>query len=309
METNMRDCLCVDIGGTFIKYGMIGPELELEEKGQTPTRFRTPEEFLDTMEALYRPFQGRARGIALSVPGVVDSGRGIFLNGAILKGIREYPMAQELERRLGIPAAVMNDAKAAAAAEARFGALKGCKTGVVLVLGTGVGGAVVIDGKVLPGAHFAAGELGYITHDADYPEDWDQEANTMAGRNGNGRLAELAAEARGIPKEGVTGYDVFRWAEEGDEAVFGALLTFSKSLVHMILNIQAILDPERFAVGGGISRQPLLFSCIEKSLDELYPRLVYPAPRPQVVACRYFNDANLIGAYSNFLALKEEGSL
>ena len=77
----------------------------------------------------------------------------------------------------------------------------------------------------------------------------------------------MAARARGVPSDGVTGFDVFRWAEDGDELVRKALDKFTRDIAFMIMNFQVIFDPELFAIGGGISRQPLLLTYIRKNLE------------------------------------------
>ena len=82
---------------------------------------------------------------------------------------------------------------------------------------------------------------------------------------------------------------------------------FNRSIARMIMNLQFIYDPERFAVGGGISRQPLLIEGIRKNLDYLYKLYPYPVPRAEVTVCKYYNEANLLGAYSNFVSRRKEG--
>ena len=95
------------------------------------------------------------------------------------------------------------------------------------------------------------------------------------------------------------GEDVFRWVNEGDEAACMALDSFTLTLAGMIRNLQLIFDPERFAIGGGISQQPKLMESLHKNLDQV-ERLTarHGMPRADVVTCKYYNDANLIGAYA-----------
>lgn len=182
-------------------------------------------------------------------------------------------------------------------AEASWGALRDCRDGVMLVLGTGLGGALVKDGKVHMGKHFAAGEFSFVM----MGKDCDMGQNQWADYVGNKRLITMVSRARGVKSENVSGYDVFQWANEGDELVLEALNEFTKGIAFMIMNLQMIYDPDCFAIGGGISRQPLLFQYIKKNLDYYYR--VYPqyVPRAQVVPGRFFNDANLIGALGYYL--------
>ncbi len=283
---DIKKCLCIDVGGTAIKYGIIDSSLNLTDKGEVATPYDGVEAYLDTLELIFRRTEGQVQGIAMSVPGVIDSENGICISGGNLRFIENFNLAEEVEKRCKVPVSIMNDAKSAAMAEARWGALSDCKDGIVIVLGTGIGGALIKDGKVHFGKNFAAGEFSFIT----LSDNMDSSDDTWAGRAGNPRLRTLVANAKGIedPEE-ITGYDVFRWAEEGDPLVLMSLEQFTRGIAHMIINLQVIYDPDRFVIGGGISRQPLLLQYIKKNLNYFY-------------TCKFFNDANLIGAYSYFLS-------
>lgn len=296
---DLRKCLCIDVGGTAIKYGLIDSDVDLTDKGEVPTPYDGVEAYLDALERLYRKVEDKVQGIALSVPGVIDSENGICISGGNLRYINNFNLAEELGKRVKVPVTVMNDAKSAAMAEARWGALADCRDGIVIVLGTGIGGALIKDGKVHFGKNFAAGEFSFIS----LGENMDSQDNTWAGRAGNPRLRTLVANAKGIEDpESITGFDVFRWAGEGDPLVLMALEQFTRGIAHMIINLQVIYDPDRFVIGGGISRQPLLLEYIQKNLDYFYTQFKWPGEKADVTTCKYFNDANLIGAYSYFLS-------
>ena len=294
-----KKCLCIDVGGTAIKYGIIDSDLNLTDKGEVPTPHEGMDEYLDALEKIYRQAEDKVHGIAMSVPGVIDSENGICISGGNLKFVENYNLAEVLEKRLKVPVSIMNDAKSAAMAEARWGALSDCPDGIVIVLGTGIGGALIKDGKVHFGKNFAAGEFSFIS----LGENMDSMEDTWAGRAGNPRLRTLVANAKGIEDpESITGFDVFRWAEEGDSLVLMALEQFTRGIAHMIINLQVIYDPDRFVIGGGISRQPLLLQYIQKNLDYFYTQFKWPGEKADVTTCKFFNDANLIGAYSYFLS-------
>ncbi len=296
---DIKKCLCIDVGGTAIKHGVIDSQLNLSCKGEVTTPYEGVEAYLDALEQIYRQAQDQVQGIAMSVPGVIDSENGICLSGGNLRFIENFNLAEELGKRVNVPVSVMNDAKSAAMAEARWGALSDCRDGIVIVLGTGIGGALIKDGKVHFGKSFAAGEFSFIT----LGENMDSADDTWAGRAGNPRLRRLVASAKGIEDpESITGFDVFAWAEEGDPLVLMALEQFTRGIAHMIVNLQVIYDPDRFAIGGGISRQPLLLKYIQKNLDYFYSQFKWPGQRADVTTCKFFNDANLIGAYSYFLS-------
>ncbi len=294
----MDKYLCIDVGGTSIKYAMLDEALNFYQRGSVETPYEGLETYLGTLTDIYRQYQGEAKGIAISAPGFIDSENGICITGGSLSDfVEQLPLAEELEKRCGVPVTVMNDAKSAALAEVTWGALKGCQDAAVIVLGTGVGGALVKNGKVHMGKHFAAGEFSFVFLHPEM-EGWE---SAWGARNGNKRLITMAARARGADPEEVSGFDVFAWAEEGDEKVLQALQIFAGDLAWMIMNLQVIYDPERIAIGGGISQQPLLLKLVKKQLDYRYTQLVRSTPRAEVVCCRFFNDANLIGALGYYL--------
>jgi predicted NBD/HSP70 family sugar kinase len=111
----------------------------------------------------------------------------------------------------------------------------------------------------------------------------------------------MAARVRNVEPDAINGEDVFRWIDEGDEAVGNVLDQFTRPIARMIMNLQFIYDPERFAIGGGISRQPRLLQSIRSNLDQFYSIYPVKVPRADVTVCRFFNEANLMGAYQNYL--------
>ena len=291
-------CLTMDVGGSSIKYALIDADRNLTEHGKVPTPHRSRSAHLDALAGIYQQFRGRVEGIALSYPGIIDSEAGLCkTTGALELGL-DFPLVQELEARCGVPVTVMNDAKAAALAEASWGALADCADGIVIVLGTGIGGALIQDGKVRMGRHFSAGEFSTISMD----EHVETIEHTWCGLNGSSRLIATAACAKGVDPASINGEDVFRWVNEGDPAVCMALDQFTATLARMIRNLQLIFDPERIAIGGGISQQPRLMESLRKNLD-YHQRMAagYGMPEAQVVTCKYFNDANLIGAYAYYV--------
>lgn len=289
--------LCIDVGGGTIKYAVLDANLMFYQKGSVPTPASGAEEYLTVLEGIFRKYESEVCGIAMSVPGIIDSAQGVCVTGGNLTYLENFPLVQCLTDRCHVPVAIMNDAKCAALAEVTWGSLADCMDAVVLVFGTGVGGAFIKDGNVHMGRHFAAGEFSFIMLE----QECDLENSTWAERSGNKRLITMAARARGVQQEGISGYDVFRWAEEGDEKVLRVLDKFTRDIAFMIMNLQMIFDPERFAVGGGISRQPLLLQYIKKNLDYYYSIYPHTVPRAEVTVCKYYNDSNLIGALKHYL--------
>lgn len=293
--------LCLDVGGSSIKYALIDKKLHFYEKGNVITPYEGAEKYLDVLESIYQKYSRIVDGIAMSVPGIIDSENGICITGGNLTYIHNFPLVSELEKRCKVPVTIMNDAKAAAMAEAKWGALSDCKDGVVIVLGTGCGGALVKNGTVHMGKHFSAGEFSFLMTDPS----GNFSDNTLGVLSGKDYLNKLAAKTRGESVEHITGFQVFQWANEGDERILQVLDTFTQTIAYMIVNLQLIFDPDRFVIGGGISQQPLLLKYIQKNLDKyyaLYPEDFKLFPRAEVTVCKYFNDSNLIGALGYYLS-------
>ncbi len=119
--------------------------------------------------------------------------------------------------------------------------------------------------------------------------------------SGNERLLGMAARLRQVDPDTIDGEDVFRWINDGDEDVLGVLDQFTRPIARMIMNLQFVYDPERFAIGGGISRQPKLLESIRRNLKQFYAWYPAKVPQAQVTVCRFFNEANLMGAYRNYV--------
>ena len=232
----------------------------------------------------------------MAVPGRINP-EGVCISAGTLKYANGLDLVGELQKRCGVPVVVMNDAKSAALAEAKWGALSDCKDGIAIVLGTAVGGAIIKDGQVHMGAHYSAGEFSYVSLGGEL----DDPASMWYGQNGNFRLIRMAARAKNLPEKQVSGEDVFRWVNEGDTQVCKVLDRFAAVIARMIFNLQMIYDPERFVIGGGISCQSKLLEYIQNNLDFCYEMFEGGMPKAEVTACRFFNEANLMGAYANFL--------
>ena len=228
----------MDVGGSSVKYALIGPDRSLTEHGKVPTPHDDRAAYLDALAGIYAQFHGRVEGIAMSVPGIIDSEGGVCKTTGALGLGEDFPLVQELEARCGVPVTIANDAKAAATAEAAWGSLAGCSSGIVIVLGTGLGGALILDGKVLAGRHFAAGEFSTLCLDNHH----DDIFHTWCGLNGSSKLITTAAYAKGVDPAAVSGEDVFDWINAGDEAACMALDSFTLTLAGMIRNLQLIFE-------------------------------------------------------------------
>ena len=156
----MKQYLLIDIGGTFIKYSLADEQARKISGGKVPTPLTNMDDLLAVIEGFAAPLQGQFVGCAISMPGRIDTKHGIAHTGGVLSSFMwEQPFAAQMEELLGVPVTIANDGKCAAAAEGWTGALAGVENGLVLVLGTGIGSGILLNGKVLMGAHAVAGEV------------------------------------------------------------------------------------------------------------------------------------------------------
>ena len=295
--------LCIDVGGTFTKFALIDEECHFYEKDKIPTKKDTLEEFVAMLESLYHQYEKEIEGIAICAPGMIDSDTGFMYNGGSIFCIKNINIVEILKNRCHVPVTIENDARCAALAEVWKGALSDCKNAIALIIGTAVGGAVIVDRKVLKGRNFMAGEFSYLFTDETR---WQERSQLLAESGGVPGLLKLVSQKKGIPEEKLTGEWIFSQANQGDTETLECLREYCRHLSVQISNYQFVVDPERIAIGGGISVQPIFLELIKEELRKLNQVFPYTMPIPEVVTCKFFNDSNLIGALYVHLKSKEK---
>lgn len=269
--------LGIDIGGTTVKLGLFTVEGELLKKWEIETNKIENGKFIleDISKSIEETLNNEnivkedILGIGIGVPGPVKSDGTV--NGCVNLGWGVLNVSTELEKLTGFKVKVANDANIAALGEMFKGGGKGYSNLIMLTLGTGVGGAVIIDGKVIPGANGAGGEIGHINVNPHEP------ISCNCGRKG---CLEQYTSATGIARIGsevlgreVTAKDVFDLAKENDELAIKVVHKFSSILGRAISNIACICDPEVFVIGGGVSKAgEILLENLQKhyELNSLY---------------------------------------
>ncbi len=297
----MTNYLTIDVGGTNIKYALMTDAVEVLEKGEVPTPLGSLERFQDVIADIYERYKDRdLQALCMSAPGKIDSSTGYFYTSGALGYISGVNLPESMKDRIPIPFAVENDAKAAALAELWKGSMKGYDSGSVITLGTGIGGSVILNGKLVRGNTFAAGEFSgladNLTSGYTRGRSWANAASTSA-------LVRMYAEAIGKDPSEVDGRIFFDAANKGDETALAVLDRYCDNLIAGLITLQLILDVQRYAIGGGISKQPLLLETINRKVDDLFEKMkgMTPASRPEIVACTFGNDANMIGALYHYL--------
>lgn len=164
--------LCIDIGGTFMKYCVLEDgELSAEVQKKAVPQEKL-EDLLDMIRSIYDEVikEHTVDGVAISMPGVIETDKGYMRSGGSLQYIQEIPLADIISRRCGgIPVNIENDAKAAATAELATGALRNYSNAVLLTIGTAIGGAVIVEKTILRGWNLCAGEFSYMLYQEKAP--------------------------------------------------------------------------------------------------------------------------------------------
>lgn len=305
----MKNYLVFDVGGTFTKYALMDENAIILEKDKVPTpdyRSHTKKDFYEILDSVVTKYKSQAAGIAVSMPGMLDNKTGYCVTAGYLPYLCGSSVSVELSKRYDMPVSVENDGKCAALAEYWKGSLKNCLNGAVVVLGSGVAGGIILNGQLYRGNHFTAGEYSYLCTKDDKPAETQSYWGLSGGAQG---LARAVAKYTGQAWDSYDGISIFAQANGGNEAVLKGLKDYTDSLAVQIYNLNILLDLDIIAIGGGISQQPLLLEYLNQSMDELDEnnplRDISPyIPKPRITNCRYYNDANLIGALYHYVNKK-----
>ncbi|MCI7477234.1 MAG: ROK family protein [Selenomonadales bacterium] len=286
--------LSFDVGGSSVKFAVMEKDGAIKEKGS----FTTPdnlEDFYACLAKVKNDFASKYdfEGAAFSLPGAVDNRSGIIGGASAIDYIHNFPIKEAFVEKLGMPVAMENDANCAALGEVWLGAAKGHKDVAFVVVGSGIGGAVVKDGHVHTGAHLQGGEFGYIIVGEDF--------KTLSETGSTGGMTAYLAELKGMEKGSINGKQAFEMLENGDEDAVKAIERMYFYLARGIYDIQYIYDPEVFLIGGAISEREDFVENIEKQIDKIFAEISIAKVRPKILRCEFGNDANLIGAVYNFL--------
>lgn len=281
--------LSFDIGGSSVKYAVIEKTGKILAKGKKTTPQEKEEFFrlIENVAASYRRAY-TIEGAGFSFPGAVDDVSGVIGGSSALPYIHDFPIRQELERRLSLSAALENDANCAALGESWLGVGKEHEDLVFLVIGTGIGGAVVKGKRIHHGKHLHGGEFGYMVSDASHRILSDMGATRI--------LAERVADAKGLPREEMDGRKAFALADAGDADALQAVSAMYEALAMAIYNLQYAIDPEIFVLGGAVSERPGFAEEIGKRVDIILKDVGVARIRPVIRPAQFGNDANLLGA-------------
>lgn len=299
--------LTIDIGGSAVKYG-IWDNGELKEKNQFPTPLiRT--QFYSSLKKIKNKQSKNYSidGLAVSCPGDVDESTGMVNGFSFVPFLHVLPFAKPLSEELGLPVSLINDANSAALAEMTYGIGQKKTHPLFVIIGTGVGVAIVENGEI-------------ITDSAEKIDQLDKRvADTIKNLN-NHKVSPVHIGRRVSIKKfqmpsSIEGKDVFELAEQGDEIAQEELKQMYQSLADILLSLNLAFEPEFIGIGGGVSNNPDFVSNIRKELEKAtieqsgivdWFKVIFTKESldqqdiPEVKTCAYKNDANLLGAILHF---------
>ena len=297
----------IDVGGTNLKAGLVTEEGKILAAVRTPLQFTTAEAFAETLAELSRAVMEEGKvsadqiaSVGIGIPGAVEGGTVLFTANIPMKNVE---LASLFRFHLNIPVTLANDADCAAAAEYLFGCGKGTRDFILVTLGTGVGGGLILGGRLHTGKS-CAGEVGHMVISMGGAACGCGRQGCFeayASATGLIRMAETAAKANpdsALSKLPVlNGQTIFEAADQGDQTALSVTKDYAQYLSVGLTNLVNILQPEVIAIGGGVAAAPehLLLGPVQKYIhDFCYGRHV--GHYPKVLPASMGNDAGIVGA-------------
>ena len=301
-------CFGIDVGGTSVKCGLFQTDGVLVEKWEIPTRKENSGEAIlpDIAKTILDKIAERKLdkeeidGVGIGVPGPVNERGEVPCAVNLFWGFKE--VTKELTELTGLPSKAGNDANVAALGEAWKGAAAGAKNVILVTLGTGVGGGVIVGGKIVVGQFGAGGEIGHMKVSETETETCgcgkrgclEQYASaTGIVRLTKQRLAadDAKTSLRSLPE--VTAKDVFDAAKAGDAVAQELVEEVGRILGGALGSIAVVIDPEMFVIGGGVSRAgQILLDAVQKYFKE---RVFKSCQETKFVLASLGNDAGMYG--------------
>jgi glucokinase len=303
----MRTAIGVDLGGSHVTAAVVtedGAIHRQHEEDLEDLKFEAVISALDATIGLALRDAGEVVGIGIGSPGNIDATSGAVLYSPNF-GWENAPLGEALRKKFGIPVFVANDARCATLGEYTFGTGKQTKDFVLLTLGTGIGGGIVARGELVLGHRWGAGEIG---HHQIRPSDGFVCSCTKIGcfeaqASGTGLIRHAFAVASSFPRsplldvarDKLSSKKIRRAAQAGDGHALAAWRNFVADLAIGLANIIAFVNPEKIALGGGVSTAAdFMLDAVRPQVDAL--TTMVPKGTTQILVASLGNDAGQVGA-------------
>lgn len=283
--------LTFDIGGTYVKYGIVNEKFEIVEKHKFPTEAKQGgQKLIEKVISIIESYEDIDR-VAVSTAGQVDSENGIVVystgNIPYYTGMMVKKM---IENKTGIPTFVENDVNSAALGEAHFGAAKGFSNFICLTYGTGIGGAIYINNELYKGSSSSAVELGHIITHAGGKQ------CTCGGEGCYECYASAKALIEAVNKVSDTPLDAFQIFEKSNfekPEIRSEIDKWVDEIIIGLMNVIYTFNPPLIVIGGGIMNEDYIIDLIDR---KIYNRLMDNFKDVNIVRSKMGNDAALLGA-------------
>ncbi|MFA5117907.1 MAG: ROK family protein [Candidatus Omnitrophota bacterium] len=290
----------IDLGGTNLKIALFNGRCRLQSKEIISTRqFREKEELISGIVDSIGFLTGKNNivksqvlGLGLGLPGPIDVDKGMVHFFPNIPGWKEVHLSSILKKRLGVPVFIDNDANLMALAEYRLGAAVGYKNVVCLTLGTGVGGGLILEGKLYHGSTYAAGEIGHMPLNESGPKCNCGGKACLEAYIGNNRIA---AEVKRLFKKDISLEKVSLLARSGNRTALRVWVNMGKRLGLALSSIVNLLNPDCIVIGGGVAGAgKVLFDTVRETIRER--AMCVQAKNVKIVKASLGYDAGMIGA-------------
>ncbi len=303
MAESDKTSIGIDFGGTSVKLGVCrGDELLVTDEPIPTTQFHGPAALIGEMASRVAKLQKTYPAICaigVGVPGLVDFDHGFVHELTNVPGWKHVPLKAILGEKTGLPVLVENDANAMTYAEFRHGAARGLKNVIGMTLGTGIGGGLVLDGKMFRGSGFVAGEIGQMSIDYNGKAGHYGNLGALEKYTGNQQIAEHAVlrySEAGIEKDiaDCTPKKIADAAQAGDDIARQIWAEVADWLGTAISSIAWLLNPDAFVIGGGVAQAgDLIFTPLKNKVQSMLSTVVWE--RLQILPARFSNEAGIIG--------------
>ncbi len=301
----MDHAIGIDFGGTTIKSALVCNG-EIVERGTTidTRKCGTPEAIVDALVAVVAELslkvsKDEVRALGVGLPGIIDSVNGIVHELTNVPGWKEVALGELLRKRTGLPTKIENDVNAMAYGEWKYGAARDGLHVVCITLGTGVGGGLILDGRLYRGAQLGAGEIGHMSLDYRGVPGPYGNFGALEKYVGNNQIAERAVQlyaAAGIEKESskCTPMDLSVAADAGDPIAIGLWAALGAEVGATLASVVWLLNPDTIVIGGGVAKAgERLFEPIRRELRARTINVFHD--RLRIVPAALGNDAGIIG--------------
>ena len=289
----MKKYISIDIGGTYIKYGLIDNEGDIIEKHETETQAQKGgEEILKKVLKIIENYTENQdiEGVVISTAGMVDRENGsIRYASKLIPDYTGINFKKPIKEKFGLNSSVENDVKCAGLAEYTSGAGKDSKIALILTIGTGIGGCAVINGEVYQGVSGSALEVGYMKI----------ENGTLQSLGSAKSLVENVAREKNESVEDWDGKKIFDLAKKSDPICTKAIDEMCQAIAIGVANISYVLNPDTVILGGGImAQEDYLYDIIDGKLKENLAEPIYE--QITLKFAKHQNSAGMLGAFYNY---------